>query len=126
MCLHLIVNNLRHPKHAKVKSWIDWHNQRHRKAHGVDRVACHFTHHVEFLDEPRQRFFRDLTVDVVRDGSFTSVAELVAAINGYLAEHNLDPKRYVWRKSGEQILASIQRARQALANASLANASNEN
>ncbi len=55
-------------------------------------------------------------MDVVRDGSFTSVAALVEAINGQLAGHNLDPKRYVWRQSGAKILASIQRARRALAN----------
>ena len=118
VCLHLIVDNYATHKHAKVKSWIGWHNQRHRKAHGVDRIACHFTPTSSSWMNLVERFFRDLTVDVVRDGSFTSVAELVEAINGYLAEHNLDPKRYVWRKSGEKILASIQRARQALASAS--------
>ena len=52
---------------------------------------------------------------IARCRLFASVGELVEAINAYLAEHNLDPKRYVWRKSGERILASIQRARQALA-----------
>ena len=119
VCLHLIVDNHATHKHAKVKSWIDWHNQRHRKAHGVDRIACHFTPTSSSWMNLIERFFRDLTVDVVRDGSFTSVAELVEAINGYLDEHNLDPKRYVWRKSGEKILASIQRARQALASASI-------
>ena len=35
-------------------------------------------------------------------------------MEAYLAEHNLDPKRYVWHQSGEKILAKIQRARQAL------------
>jgi hypothetical protein len=28
----------------------------------------------------------------------------------YLAQHNLNPKRYVWRAKGEQILGKIQRA----------------
>ena len=100
VCLHLIVDNYATHKHAKVKSWIQWHNQRHRKAHGVDRVACHFTPTSSSWMNLVERFFRDLTVDVVRDGSFTSVAELADAINGYLAERNLDPRRYVWRKSG--------------------------
>ena len=118
VCLHLIVDNYATHQHAKVRSWIDWHNRRHRKAHGVDRIACHFTPTSSSWMNLVERFFRDLTVDVVRDGSFASVAELVAAINGYLAEHNLDPKRYVWRQSGEKILARIQRARQALASTS--------
>lgn len=45
-----------------------------------------------------ERFFRDLTEDVVREGSFTSVPELVQAITGYLEERNLSPKPYVWKK----------------------------
>ena len=117
VCLHLIVDNYATHKRAKVKSWIKWHNQRHRKAHGVDRIACHFTPTSSSWMNLVERFFRDLTVDVVRDGSFASVADLAEAISGYLAEHNLNPKRYVWRKSGEKILASIQRARRALAKA---------
>ena len=40
-----------------------------------------------------ERFFRYLTQDVVRDGSFASVAELVDAIAAYLAERNLEPGR---------------------------------
>jgi len=28
----------------------------------------------------------------------------------YLAQHNLNPKRYVWRAKGEEILGKIQRA----------------
>ena len=61
-----------------------------------------------------ERFFRDLTEDVVREGNFTSVDELTRAIEAYLEERNLQPKRYVWKKSGEEILAKIKRAREAL------------
>ena len=35
-----------------------------------------------------ERFFRDLTVDCVRDGSFTSVGELVASIETYPAQRS--------------------------------------
>jgi hypothetical protein len=45
-----------------------------------------------------ERFFRDLTQDAIRDESFANVAELIAAINTYLAERNLAPKS----TSGEQ------------------------
>lgn len=114
VCLHLVVDNYATHKHAKVRSWAEWHNRRHRRAHGVDRIAMHFTPNSSSWMNLVERFFRDLTVDVVRDGSFASVRELAEAINGYLEEHNLSPKRYVWRKSGADILARIQRARQAL------------
>jgi hypothetical protein len=57
-----------------------------------------------------ERFFRDLTVDVVRHGSFTSVKELAYAITNYLAERNLNPTRYEWRADGAETLAKIMRA----------------
>ena len=111
--LHLIVDNYATHKHAKVKSWIEWHNRRHRKAHGIDRVVQHFTPTSSSWMNLVERFFRDLTQDVVRHGSFASVRELVDAMEDYLAERNLAPRRYVWRQSGQAILAKIQRARQA-------------
>jgi hypothetical protein len=43
-------------------------------------------------------------------GSFGSVRKLVDAIMQYLAQHNLNPKRYVWKAKGEKILGKIQRA----------------
>ena len=57
---------------------------------------------------------RDLSEDAVREGSFTSVRELACAIEQYLTRRNLAPKRYVWKKKGEEIFAKIQRARTAM------------
>jgi hypothetical protein len=61
-----------------------------------------------------ERFFRDLSQDVVLPGSFGSVQDLKDAIFGYLAERNLAPKRYVWKAKGEEILAKIRQARERL------------
>lgn len=65
-----------------------------------------------------ERFFRDLSQDVVLPGSFTSLSDLVAAIWSYLEERNLKPKRYEWRAQGQVILDKLRRARQALASQS--------
>ena len=62
-----------------------------------------------------ERFFRDLSQDVVLPGSFASVGELTDAIWTYLAERNLKPQRYEWRAEGKAILEKIHRAREALA-----------
>ena len=62
-----------------------------------------------------ERFFRDITQDCIREGSFGSVQELVKAITDYLVERNLEPKAYRWRADGEEILEKIQRAREAMA-----------
>ena len=40
---------------------------------------------------------------------FRSVKDLEAAIREYIDVHNEDPKPYVWRKTADQILASIAR-----------------
>ena len=61
-----------------------------------------------------ERLFADLTGDVVRRGSFTSVRELVRDINTYLAQRNADPKPYKWKAKGAEILEKIKRARAAL------------
>jgi hypothetical protein len=52
---------------------------------------------------------------VVREGSFQSLRQLVRAIESFLAERNQNPKKYVWRASGQKILAKIRRAKEALA-----------
>ena len=59
-----------------------------------------------------ERFFRDLSQEVVREGSFASTRELTKAMIGYLIERNLAPVRYQWRATGAEILAKIQRARE--------------
>jgi hypothetical protein len=56
---------------------------------------------------------------VVREGSFQSLREMVRAIESYLAERNQNPKKYVWRASGLEILEKIKRARAALAAATV-------
>jgi hypothetical protein len=84
----------------------------------VDRLVLHFTPTASSWINLVERFFRDLTVDGVRDGSFTSIGDLVASIEAYLAERDLDPKRYVWKAEGQEILRKIQRAKDALAKTS--------
>jgi transposase len=103
--VHLILDNYATHKHPKVLAWIAKH----------PRFHLHFTPTSSSWLNLVERFFRDLSQDVVLPGSFTSVRELSAAISDYLAERNLHPARYVWRASGQSILEKIQRAHEALA-----------
>jgi hypothetical protein len=50
-----------------------------------------------------------------REKSFASTRELADAIIAFLAARNEDPRRYVWKAKGEDILRKINAARQALA-----------
>ena len=99
--LHLIVDNYATHKHAEVKAWLA------RRP----RFHLHFTPTGSSWLNLVERLFADITQDAIRDGSFTSVRQLIAAIEDYLALRNEQPKRYQWRAKGEEILAKIQRAR---------------
>jgi transposase len=114
LVLHLIVDNYATHKHPKVRSWIAWRNARQRRAHKADRIVLHFTPTSSSWMNMVERFFRDITEDAVREGSFASVADLVSTIQTYLAERNLAPRRYVWKAEGHDILMKINRARATL------------
>ena len=45
-----------------------------------------------------ERFFRDISTERLRRGVFTSVPELEAAIDAYVAHHNTNPKPFIWTK----------------------------
>jgi hypothetical protein len=103
LALHLIVDNYATHKHPTVIAWLEKH----------PRVHVHFTPTSSSWLNMVERFFRNLTEDVVRDGSFGSVGELTTAINVYLANHNLAPKPFRWKAKGVAILEKIRRARAA-------------
>jgi transposase len=117
LTLHLIIDNYATHKHAAVRRWIAKRNAAHRREHAGERLVLHFTPTSSSWMNLVERFFRDLTEDAVRDGSFSSVRELVAAIEAYLVERNNAPKRYVWKAQGRDILMKINRARAALGQA---------
>jgi hypothetical protein len=56
-----------------------------------------------------ENFFSKMTRQRIRRGVFRSIADLQAAINAYLAEHNASPKPFVWTKSADAILAKLDR-----------------
>jgi transposase len=108
--LHLIADNYATHKHPNVKAWLARH----------PRFHMHFTPTSSSWLNLVERFFADLTGDVIRAGSFASVNELVRDIKAYLAQRNANPKPYVWRAQGAEILAKIKRARAAFDNATAA------
>ncbi len=61
-----------------------------------------------------ERFFRDLTETRLRRGVFTSVPDLVAAIDAYIAHHNTHPKPFIWTASARDILQKVIRANRGL------------
>ena len=43
----------------------------------------------------------------LRRGAFHSLVDLQAAINRYLAEHNANPKPFVWTATTDKIMAKL-------------------
>jgi hypothetical protein len=117
LTLHLILDTSGTHKHPKVHAWLKVRNRQQLTAYGRDRFVLHFTPTSSSWMNLVERFFRDLTEEAIRAGSFRGVPDLVTAIEDYLAERDLHPKRYVWKASGEAILAKIHSARAAQATA---------
>jgi transposase len=100
MQLHLICDNYATHKHPKVTEWIAKH----------PRFHMHFTPTSASWLNMVERFFRDITVNRLRNGVFRSVPELIAAIKAYIAAHNKNPKPFVWTAKANDILAKVIRA----------------
>jgi transposase len=102
--LHLIVDNYGTHKHPRVQTWL----QRHPRFH------LHFIPTSSSWLNLVERWFRDLTAQRLRRGSFDSVAELIAAIHAYLDNHNQNPRVFVWSASVDRILTKIVKCKEAL------------
>jgi len=98
--LHLIADNYATHKHPKVQAWLAKHSRFH----------MHFTPTSASWLNMVERFFRDITTDRLRRGVFTSVPQLVAAIDEYITHHNSNPKPFIWTKSARDILQKVIRA----------------
>ena len=103
--LHLVVDNYGTHKTAEVKAWLAKH----------PRFHLHFTPTSASWLNLVERFFAEITRQQIRRGVFTSVADLEASIQDYLAHHNRAPKPFVWTKTADTIMAKVDRARAAVA-----------
>jgi transposase len=98
--LHLVADNYATHKHPAVQQWLAKH----------PRFVMHFTPTSASWLNMVERFFRDITTERLRRGVFTSVPELVCAIDEYIAHHNIKPKPFIWTKSARDILQKVIRA----------------
>ena len=98
--LHLIADNYATHKHPKVQEWLGKH----------PRFNMHFTPTSASWLNMVERFFRDISENRLRRGVFTSVPELVTAIEEYVAHHNAKPKPFIWTASARDILQKVIRA----------------
>src|SRR5216110_182475 len=98
--LRLIDNSSPH-KHPAVQTWLEQH----------PRFHIHFTPTSASWLNMVERFFRDITQKQIRRGCFANVDQLIETIETYIAQHNTNPKPFVWTAKASDILEKVKRAR---------------
>ena len=97
--VHCIVDNYASHKHPKVKAWLAarprWH--------------MHFIPTYSSWLNQVERFFSIITGKAIRRGSFTSVKQLVAKIDQFVAHYNKTCKPFTWTATADSILAKLSR-----------------
>ena len=102
--LHLIVDNYATHKHPGVERWL----RRNPRFH------LHCTPTSSSWLNLVERWFRNLTQQRLRRGSFHHVKELIRAINGYIDNHNQNPRVFVWSAPVGRILTKVAKCKEAL------------
>ncbi len=104
LSIHVILDNYGTHKTAEVERWLHRH----------PRVHFHFTPTSASWLNLVERFFSELTTRELRRLAVTSVHELEAAIDGYVARRNDDPRPFTWTASVRSILAKVRKAKDTL------------
>lgn len=99
--IHIVADNYSTHKHPNVKKWLESHA----------RFTMHFIPTSSSWLNVIERFFRDLDGKRLRRGIFKSVSALIKAIKDYIGHHNQDPRPFIWRKTAEEIIEKVGRAR---------------
>jgi len=102
--VHLILDNYSTHKHENVNKWLHKH----------PRFNLHFIPTSSSWLNMVERWFGKLDDKAIHRGVFTSVPDLIAAIDSYLTANNTNPQPFVWTATAEQILAKVRRGRVAL------------
>ena len=99
--LHLVMDNYGTHKTPQVQRWLARNK----------RFIPHFIPTSSSWLNMVERWFGGLTQKAVRRGIFVSVADLIKAIDEFLAAWNSHPKPFIWTAKLEDILKKIERAR---------------
>ena len=99
MEVHLVLDNYGTHKTPLIQRWL----LRRPRFH------VHFTPKGASWINQVERFFAELTNRQLRRGAHRSTLELERAIRDYIDVTNRNPKPFVWTKTADEILASIER-----------------
>jgi transposase/transposase-like protein len=92
--LHVVLDNYGTHKHPTVRAWLARN----------PRIVLHFTPTSGSWLNMVEIFFGIITRQAIRRGTFTSVKDLIAAIETYIAGWNERCQPFTWTKTADQIL----------------------
>src|SRR6266545_3365089 len=104
--VHVVLDNLSAHMGPEVTTWLD-HPKR-------ARWHLHFTPTSSSWLNLVERWFKELTDRRLRRGVFSSVAELVDAIELWAEHWNDNPKPFMWHKTATEIVEKVRRGRATL------------
>ena len=96
--LHLVCDNYATHKHPAVAAWLAKH----------PRVTLHFTPTSGSWLNLVEVFFGIITRQAIRRGTFTSIKDLIAAIEAFIDGWNERCKPFGWTKTADQLLDHCQ------------------
>jgi len=97
--LHVVADNYATHKHPNVKAWLERN----------PRVTIHFTPTSGSWLNMVEIFFGIITRQAIGRGTFTSVKDLIAAIETYIDGWNERCQPFVWTKAADEILTKAHR-----------------
>jgi hypothetical protein len=103
--VYAILDNYGTHKHPKILAWLGRHP---RWTFHFVPTSCSWLNAVE-------TFFAKLSRRRLKRGSFVSLVALQEAINRYLAEHNQDPRPFVWTADPDAVVEKVRRGYHAMA-----------
>ncbi len=106
LAVHVVLDNLSAHNAPEITKWLGHKDRR--------RWHLHFTPTSSSWLNLVERWFKELTDKRLRRGRFTSVADLTDAITTWAEHWNDDPKPFIWKATAEEIIAKVQRGREAL------------
>jgi transposase len=104
--IHVVLDNLSAHKAPPVAEWLA-HPKR-------ARWHLHFTPTSSSWLNLVERWFNELTERRLRRGVFSSVPNLIEAIELWTEHWNDDPKPFIWHKSAQEIITKVRRGRASL------------
>jgi transposase len=97
--LHIVADNYATHKHPAVKAWLARN----------PRISMHFTPTSGSWLNLVEVFFGIITRQAIRRGTFTSVKDLIAAIETFIDGWNQRCEPFVWTKTADEILTKSRR-----------------